>query len=61
MSNAFLSDAIDAWELSVKLMKAGLLTKVAHGKALRLSPPLTINRLEMNEAMDAMKATINAV
>jgi ornithine--oxo-acid transaminase len=47
----------DARLLCRRLMEHGVLTRETHGTVLRLSPPLTISRRELDEALRAIAAT----
>ena len=47
-----------ARKLSQKLAKNGLLTKTTHDVIMRLSPPLTINRSQINEALNIFSKSI---
>lgn len=47
-----LADDVDAREAVALLREAGVLVTVAGGSALRLTPPLIINREQMDEGLD---------
>jgi ornithine--oxo-acid transaminase len=47
----------DARQLCRHLMEHGVLTRETHGTVLRLSPPLTISRRELDEALRAIATT----
>lgn len=46
-------------KVCVKLLSQGILTKTTHDTILRMSPPLTINKSEMNEAIERIKIVLN--
>jgi ornithine--oxo-acid transaminase len=41
-----------AWNICLKLKENGLLAKPTHGNIIRFAPPLTINKKEINHAVD---------
>ncbi|PSC75752.1 Ornithine mitochondrial [Micractinium conductrix] len=41
---------VEAWDICLKLMKEGLLTKPTHRNIIRLAPPLVINKEQLREA-----------
>jgi ornithine--oxo-acid transaminase len=47
-----------AWEICIKLMENGLLTKPTHGDKIRFAPPLTITEEQMHEACDIVEKTL---
>ncbi len=49
---------IEAWDLCLSLMKAGLLTKPTHRNIIRLAPPLIINEEQMHEAIGIIKKVV---
>jgi len=49
-----------AWEICIKLMENGLLTKPTHGDKIRFAPPLTITEEQMHEACDIVEKTLLA-
>jgi ornithine--oxo-acid transaminase len=49
-----------AWEICIKLMGNGLLTKPTHGDKIRFAPPLTITEEQMHEACDIIEKTLLA-
>ncbi|QKZ11395.1 ornithine--oxo-acid transaminase [Spirosoma sp. KUDC1026] len=49
-----------AWEICLKLMKNGLLTKPTHGDKIRFAPPLVITEEQMHEACDIIEKTLLA-
>jgi ornithine--oxo-acid transaminase len=52
------TDKEAAWKLCLELMKNGLLAKPTHGDKIRLAPPLTITRDELEEAINIIKKSI---
>lgn len=53
--NAIVIDHKDkdaAWKLCMDFMHNGLLAKPTHGDKIRLAPPLTINRQQLDQALD---------
>jgi ornithine--oxo-acid transaminase len=52
------NDKEAAWKLCLELMKNGLLAKPTHGDKIRLAPPLTITRDELEEAINIIKKSI---
>lgn len=50
----------DAWEMCVRLKDNGLLAKPTHGDIIRLAPPLTINKTQMDEAIQILSGTMNS-
>lgn len=60
--NAIVIDetkGIGAWEICLKLMKAGVLTKPTHGNIIRLAPPLVINEDQLRDATDILIKVLN--
>lgn len=47
-----------AWELCLELMKNGLLAKPTHGDKIRFAPPLTIQREEIQMAVDIIEKSL---
>jgi ornithine--oxo-acid transaminase len=47
-----------AWELSLRCMRAGLLTKPTKGNVLRLAPPLVIKEEQLMEAVGILKKVL---
>lgn len=45
-------DGKTAWDVCVELKNSGLLAKPTHGDIIRFAPPLVINELQMNQAID---------
>ena len=41
-----------AWNICLKLRDNGLLAKPTHGNIIRFAPPLTINKIEIDSAVD---------
>ena len=52
------TDKEAAWKLCLELMKNGLLAKPTHGDKIRLAPPLTITRDEIDKAIGIIKKSI---
>ncbi len=52
------TDKEAAWKLCLQLMENGLLAKPTHGDKIRLAPPLTITREELDEAVSIIKKSI---
>ena len=50
-----------AEKLHDELLKNKVITKVAHGNKLRISPPLIINNKQINELLDKFKKSINTI
>jgi ornithine--oxo-acid transaminase len=48
------------WEICLKLMDNGLLTKPTHGDKIRFAPPLVITEEQMHEACDIIERTLLA-
>jgi ornithine--oxo-acid transaminase len=48
------------WEICLKLMENGLLTKPTHGDKIRFAPPLVITEEQMHEACDIIERTLLA-
>jgi ornithine--oxo-acid transaminase len=44
-----------AWEICLDFMRAGLLAKPTHGNKIRLAPPLTITKNEMDQACEIIE------
>jgi len=49
---------VPARVLCERLLAKGVLTKETHGAVVRLTPPLTITRSEIDEALEAIRATL---
>ncbi|MBS1738415.1 MAG: ornithine--oxo-acid transaminase [Bacteroidetes bacterium] len=47
-----------AWKLCIQLMKNGLLAKPTHGDKIRLAPPLTINKEQLDEAIGIINKSL---
>ncbi|MEO5500430.1 MAG: ornithine--oxo-acid transaminase [Ginsengibacter sp.] len=52
------NDKEAAWKLCLELMKNGLLAKPTHGDKIRLAPPLTITKGELDKAIMIIKKSI---
>lgn len=50
-----------AWKLCETFMQNGLLAKPTHGDKIRLTPPLTINENQINEAVKIIKESMPAL
>jgi ornithine--oxo-acid transaminase len=48
-------DSPVAWEICLDFMRAGLLAKPTHGNKIRLAPPLTITKVEMEQACEIIE------
>ena len=48
-------DSPVAWEICMDFMREGLLAKPTHGNKIRLAPPLTISKIEMDQACDIIE------
>jgi ornithine--oxo-acid transaminase len=46
----------NAWTACLYLLDAGVLSKDTHGTTLRIAPPLTISRAELDEGIDRVEA-----
>jgi ornithine--oxo-acid transaminase len=51
-------DTNAAWNLCIEMMKKGLLAKPTHGDKIRLAPPLTINSVQIEEALEIIKQSL---
>ncbi|KDD74776.1 class-III aminotransferase, partial [Helicosporidium sp. ATCC 50920] len=51
----------DAWEVCLRLMRKGLLTKPTHGNIIRLAPPLIINDEQLHEAADIIESVLTGI
>lgn len=47
-----------AWEICLDFMRAGLLAKPTHGNKIRLAPPLTITKNEMDQACEIIEKVL---
>ena len=54
------TEQFNAWEVCMKLRDAGLLAKPTHGHIVRFTPPIVINRLEMEECTEIICNTISS-
>lgn len=52
------SHGIKAWDICLKMMTKGLLTKPTHGNIIRLAPPLVIKEEEMMDALQVIKQSL---
>jgi ornithine--oxo-acid transaminase len=62
--NAIVIDHADpdaAWKLCLELMRNGLLAKPTHGDKIRLAPPLTINRSQLQEAVHIIAESLRSL
>lgn len=53
LSHLFL-DFANGWDICLRLKEAGLLSRPAHGQILRISPPLTITKQQLEEGLDIL-------
>ncbi|XP_034179204.1 ornithine aminotransferase, mitochondrial-like [Osmia lignaria lignaria] len=53
-------DFADGWDVCLKLKEAGLLSRPAHGQILRLSPPLTIKKEQIEEGLHILATVLNS-
>lgn len=44
-----------SWEICMDFMRSGLLAKPTHGNKIRLAPPLTITKIEMDQACEIIE------
>src|SRR6476620_10488901 len=47
-----------AWELCLELKKNGLLAKPTHGDKIRMAPPLTINKGQIDDCMEIIRKSL---
>ena len=47
-----------AWEISIDLMKNGILAKPTNKNVIRFAPPLVINKTQIAEAITIIKSTL---
>jgi len=60
--NAIVIDAkYDAWDVCLRFRDNGLLAKPTHGDKIRLAPPLTITKDQIEESVDIIKRTLNDI
>ncbi|KOC59171.1 Ornithine aminotransferase, mitochondrial [Habropoda laboriosa] len=52
-------DFAEGWDICLKLKDAGLLTRPAHGQILRISPPLTITREQLEQGLDILTTVLD--
>ena len=50
-----------AWRLCELMMERGLLAKPTHGDKIRLAPPLVINAAQIDESLDIIEESLNAL
>lgn len=55
------SQGVNAWELCLRLMREGLLTKPTHSTTIRLAPPLVITEEQLMEAVGIIKKVVMEV
>jgi ornithine--oxo-acid transaminase len=53
-------DRLDAQDLCLKLKTLGLLSKPTHKNIVRLSPPLIINELQIQQAVDIIQQALDS-
>jgi ornithine--oxo-acid transaminase len=51
-------DGSAAWDLCIKMAKAGLLAKPTHGNIIRFAPPLVINEEQLHAACDIIERCV---
>ena len=47
-----------AWDICVKLAKAGLLAKPTHGNIIRFAPPLVLTEEQLHECVDIIESVV---
>jgi ornithine--oxo-acid transaminase len=52
------SERVSAWNLCLKMAENGMLAKPTHGNIIRLAPPLTINEVQILEALDILDKSL---
>lgn len=52
------SEKISAWNLCLKMAENGMLAKPTHGNIIRLAPPLTINEVQIQEALEILDKSL---
>lgn len=50
-----------AWDLCLKMAENGLLAKPTHGNIIRFAPPLSINKAQVEECVDIIGKSLNAL
>lgn len=50
-----------AWNLCLQMKNRGLLAKPTHGDKIRFAPPLVINKVQMNEALEIIAESLHAI
>jgi ornithine--oxo-acid transaminase len=48
-----------AWDMCIEFSRRGLLAKPTHGNKIRLAPPLVINQVQINHALETIRATVH--
>lgn len=51
-------DFATGWDICLKLRDAGLLTRPTHGQLIRISPPLTITKDQLEEGLHILTTTL---
>ncbi|MFA7268662.1 MAG: ornithine--oxo-acid transaminase [Sterolibacterium sp.] len=51
----------DAHEVCLRLLESGVLTKDTHRTVIRIAPPLTIERHQLDDGIDRIAATLNCL
>jgi ornithine--oxo-acid transaminase len=51
-------DSSTAWDMCVRMKDNGLLAKPTHGNIIRFAPPLTINKIQLDECLEIIINTI---
>ncbi|EFN56647.1 hypothetical protein CHLNCDRAFT_57535 [Chlorella variabilis] len=62
--NAIVIDpnaGVEAWDICLKLMREGLLTKPTHRNIIRLAPPLVISQEQLHEATGIIKKVFSSL
>lgn len=55
-----IDSAYSAYDICLKLLSHGILTKETHEHVIRLAPPLTITEKEIDQCVSAIKIILNA-
>ncbi|KAK6036563.1 hypothetical protein COOONC_25932 [Cooperia oncophora] len=56
-----ISEKYDAWTVCNRLLANGVLSKNTHGDVIRFTPPLCINKGQIEEVFDIISKTIQQV
>lgn len=57
--NCVISGFGSGWEICLKLLKAGILTRAEHDRVLRILPPLVINEEQLQEGLEIMTKVLH--